>query len=72
MKNKTINSKIEALSNQIKIIKSKAENAKNLKESGTFQTLETDLEATIVLQNDVQKLKDLLKAKTQELKEGIS
>ena len=72
MKNKTINAKIEALSNRIKSIRSKAENAKNLKESGIFQTLESDLEATIVLQNDVQKLKDLLKTKTQELEDGIT
>jgi hypothetical protein len=72
MKNKTINSKIENLSSRIKSIKSKAENANYLKESGTFQILESDLEAVIVLQNDVQKLKDLQKTKTQELEEGIT
>ena len=72
MKNKTINSKIEALNGRIKSIESKAENAKKLKESGTFQTLESDLEAITVLQKDVQKLKDLLKTKTLELEEGIA
>jgi hypothetical protein len=72
MKNKTINSKIDALSNRIKSIKSKAENAKNLKESGIFQTLESDLEATIILHKDVETLKDTLKTKTKELKEGVT
>jgi hypothetical protein len=72
MKNKTISSKIETLSNRIKSIKSKAENAKNLNESGTFKSLESDLEATIVLKNEVQKLKDLLKTKTQELEVRIA
>jgi hypothetical protein len=72
MKKKTINSKIEALNLRINSIKSKAENAKFLKESGVFQTLESDLEAAINLKKEVQKLKDLLKAKTQELEEGIA
>lgn len=72
MKNKTINSKIEALNGRIKSIKSKAENAKKLKESGAFQTLESDLEAVTVLQKEVQKLKGLLKTKTLELEEGIA
>ncbi len=71
MKNKTINSKIEALNGRIKSIESKAENAKKLKESGIFQSLESDLEAITVLQKDVQNLKDLLKTKTLELEEGI-
>ena len=71
MKNKTINSKIEALSNYLKAIKSKAENAEYLKDSGVFQTLESNLEAIIVLQKDVDTLKETLKAKTQELEEGI-
>jgi hypothetical protein len=72
MKNKAINSKIEAIGNLIKSIKSKAENAKNLNESGTFKTLESDLEAASVLQKEVQTLKDTLNAKTQELKAGIT
>jgi hypothetical protein len=72
MKNKTINSKIEALSNRIKSIKSKAENAKNLKESGTFQTLDSELESTIILHKDVQNLKNALKTKTKELEEGVA
>jgi F0F1-type ATP synthase membrane subunit b/b' len=71
MKNKTISSKIEALNTRIKSIKSKAENAKYLKESGVFQTLEADLETTLGLQKDIDSLKGTLKAKTQELEEGI-
>lgn len=71
MKNKTINSKIEALSHRIKSIKSKTENAKYLNESGIFQTLESDLEAAIVLQKDVDTLKGTLKTKTKELEDGI-
>jgi hypothetical protein len=71
MKNKSINSKIDTLSSRIKSIKSKAENAKYLKESGTFQTLESELEAAIALQKEVQALKDLLKTKTKELEEGV-
>jgi predicted nucleic acid-binding Zn-ribbon protein len=71
MKNKNINSKIDSLSYRIKSIKSKAENAKYLKESGIFQTLESDLEAAIILQKDVQTLKDLLKTKTKEMEEGV-
>jgi hypothetical protein len=72
MKNKTINSKIENLGNRIKSIKSKAENAKNLKESGTFQTLDSDLEATIILHKDLQTLKNALKTKKKELEEGVA
>ena len=71
MKTKTINSNIATLSNRIKSIKSKAENAKYLKESGIFQTLESDLEAAIILQKDVHTLKDLLETKTKELEEGV-
>ena len=71
MKNKNLNSKIDALSNRINSTKSKAENAKFLKESGIFQSLETDLEATLVLQKDVQTLKYLLKTKSQELEEAV-
>ena len=71
MKTKTIHSKIDALSNRIKSVESKAENAKYLKESGIFQTLESDLEAAIVLQKEVQTLRDLQKAKIKELKDGV-
>ena len=71
MKNKNMISKIDSLSNRIKSIKSKAENAKYLNESGTFQSLESDLEATLALQKEVQTVKDLLKTKTKELEEGI-
>jgi|WetSurMetagenome_2_1015567.scaffolds.fasta_scaffold660407_1 hypothetical protein len=71
MKTKSIKSKIAALDTRIKSIKSKAENAKYLKESGIFQTLESELEATIVLQKEVDTLKGTLKAKSRELEEGI-
>jgi hypothetical protein len=71
MKNKNMISKIDSLSNRIKSIKSKAENAKYLKESGIFQTLESDLEAALVLQKEVQSIKDLLKSKTKEWEEGV-
>jgi hypothetical protein len=71
MKTKTIHSKIDVLSNRIKSVESKAENAKYLKESGIFQTLESDLEAALVLQKEVQTIRDLQKAKIKELKAGV-
>lgn len=64
-------SKIDSLNNRIRSIDSEAENAKYLKESGVFQTLETDLEAAIVLQNELQTLKDSLKSKKNELEERV-
>jgi hypothetical protein len=71
MKKKNINSKIDSLGNRIKSIQSKAENAKHLKESGIFQTMESDLAAASALQNEIQTLKDLLKTKKKELEAGV-
>ncbi len=71
MKTKTLNNKINSYINLINSFHRKYEISVAGQNTEKLNTLETDLEAVLALQKDVQTLKDSLKTKKKELETGI-